>query len=83
MKLIDKYSLKGINSHLIWIYEGNGRTAGINRNNDVFGDKYCCFEDNGIGEGCETIWYPTLEAARKVVKKYLNGEISNIPVNKC
>lgn len=83
MKLVDKYSYKGINSHLIWIYEGNGRIAGINRNNDVLNNKYYCFEIHADGEGCQTIWYPDLKAARKVVKKYLNGEISNIPVNIC
>lgn len=84
MELVDKYSYKGIDSHLIWIYKSNGRTAGINRNNNVLGGKYSCFEENyGAKEGCQTVWYPNLEAARKVIRKYLNGEITNIPVRIC
>jgi len=83
MELIDKFSVKGINSHLIWIYGGNERVGGINRNNDVLKDKYYCFENYGYGECRETIWYPNLEAARKVLDKYLSREISNIPVKVC
>jgi len=79
MKLIDRYSSKGINPHLTWIYEENGLIAGIDRNNNVLGNKYYCFEQGKGGEGYSTIWYPTLEAAREVVRKYLNREIPHIP----
>ena len=80
MRLVNRHISRGINLYLVWTYKQNGRYAGIDRNFDVFGDKYYCFEGNrGHGEGFDTIWYPSLEAARRVVQKYLNGEIPRIP----
>lgn len=80
MRLVERHKARGINPHLVWVYEQKGRYAGIDRNFDVLGDRYYCFEGNkGHGEGFDTIWYPTLEAARRVVQKYLSGEIPHIP----
>jgi len=83
MKLADKYSISGIDSHYMWIYEQHGKFAGINRSNNISGNKYYCFEGQNAGEGCQTVWYPNLKSARKVVEQYLNGHISHIPVKKC
>lgn len=88
MRLVKRYTSRGINPHVTWIYEQYGRYAGIDRNSDIYGNNYYCFEvrlvngrieEIGHGEGSGTIWYPTLESARNVVQKYLNGEISHIP----
>lgn len=79
IKLDNRYKSSGINTHLTWIYSQDGIIAGIDRNNDVYGDKYHCFEEYNIRAECETIWYPTLKSARKVVQQYLNGEIARIP----
>ena len=83
MKLESRYKSSGINTHLTWIYSQNGIFAGIDRNNYVSGGKYYCFEGYNAGEGCETVWYPNLESARKVVQQYLNGKIARIPIKKC
>ena len=82
MEFYERYSVKGISSQLVWIYDGDRRSAGIGRNNNVLGDKYYCFEGIHPGERCYTIWYPTLEAARKVVKEYIDEGIP-IPVKVC
>ena len=77
MRLVKRYTSKGINPHLTWIYERYGRYAGIDRNFDVLGNNYYCFDarlvngkvqETGHGEGSETLWYPSLEAARRVVQ---------------
>lgn len=93
LKPIKKYNSKGINRHTTWIYSGNGRHAGIDKNWDVYNEPegkpgmFYCFEIQDLkryshGEGLETIWYSTLSEAKKVVKDYLGGKIEHIPVNR-
>lgn len=80
MRLVERSRSKGINSHLTWVYKQGGKYAGIDRNFDVMDNKYYCFEGKlGQGEGCSTMWYPSLEAARDVVQQYLCGTIPRIP----
>lgn len=75
MKLIDKYNDKGINKHTVWIFEENNfpsslsRKICINKNHDVHGDNYYIFEKTGRGEGCRTIWYPSLKRAKEEVER--------------
>ena len=81
IKLVDRNYPKGINRHSEWVYEYNGKKAGIDRNFDVYGDQYHCFAyssdgkriTHGAGEGMNTKWYPTLTQARKQVERYLTG----------
>ncbi len=89
--MIKKYSSKGINQHTTWVYSGNGKHAGIDKNHDVYMNlsdstpgAFNCFEINDIeqyshGEGIDTIWYPTHAAAHKIIEGYLKGDISHIP----
>ena len=86
MKLIDKYEDKGINRHTVWLFEENERKAGVDHNHDVLGGGYYCFpydKDHwSHGEGYDTAWYLSLEEAKKVIQKYLSGEIQEIPTKK-
>ena len=84
MKLIDKYNDAGINKHTVWIFEQNGKRAGIDHNHDVYGASHYLFSIDGErhishGEGCSTVWYPSLNAAKAMLQKYLNGEIRTLP----
>lgn len=90
MELLKKYGSKGINTHTTYIYGGNGRFAGIDKNWNVYNEKtgkpgmYYCFgikdpEEYSHGEGIDTIWYGTLQEARIIVEAYLEGEIQHIP----
>lgn len=71
MKLIDKqHSTESINKHTLWVYEQDGRQLAINRNHDIGGDQFYIFDvAQSGGEGCRTIWYPSLEVARKEVER--------------
>jgi len=83
MKLIDKYSEKGTNKHTVWIFEQEGKRVGIDHNRDVYGAGYYLFpvdpEHFSHGEGCDTVWYASLKAAKAMVQKYLSGEITSLP----
>ena len=83
MKPIDKFSSGGINPRFTWVYEQHGIVAGVVRNNSIAENRYYCFENVDKGENCETIWYPDLKSAKKVVIEYLNGHRAYIPMNKC
>lgn len=73
MKLVEKYGMKGIHKHSEWIFEQGGRKIGINKNHDVYGANHYIFEgDKMHGEGCSTIWYSSLEKAKKEVQKLFN-----------
>jgi len=70
MKLVRQYRSKGIDRHTVWIFKEGEREIGINRNHDVGGEQFYIFEAGQLhGEGCETIWYPTLEAAEREVQR--------------
>lgn len=74
MKLMGKYTAKGICKHTVWLFVENGRVIGVNRNHDVFGDQYHISEPPS-GEGCGTIWYPNLETAKREVERlFRTGE---------
>lgn len=83
MKLILKDHTRGINYHTIWIYEQDGKMAGINHNHDhSVGFYLFTVNPDGTpndGEGCCTVWYPSLKTAKATLQKYLSGEIISIP----
>lgn len=83
MELIDNYNGKGINRHTVWIFGQEGRQAGIDHNHDVCGANFYLFpidsEHFSHGEGCDTVWYPSLKAAKVMIQKYLSGEITSLP----
>lgn len=68
MKLVGTERSKGINRHTIKTFEENGRKLHVNRNHDVGGNQFYIYEEYG-GEGCQTIWYPTLDAAKQEVER--------------
>jgi len=90
LKMIKRYKAQGINKHTVWVYEDNGRQLAIDQNHDVGGEQFHIFDvANGGGEGCGTIWYPTLEIAQKEVERLfssgqsiLHGQDSNLCI-KC
>ena len=87
----------GINPHSTWIYEyiihiriDNNTTlipvrAGIDRNRDVIGANYYCFDmrqvngqwqyGTGSGEGWNTKWYDNLGLAKRQVARFLKSQI--------
>jgi len=76
IEVVDKYSSKGINSHLSWVFadENDTRNIGIDRNNDIVdeGGKYRLFEEDDprtMGEGCETVWFKSLNEAKNEVQR--------------
>jgi len=73
--LVEKRNDKGINRHTVWEYEYQGRRLCIDRNHDVGGNQYYLYEDGKGGEGCGTIWYEDLRAARNELKRlFMTGE---------
>ncbi len=68
MKLVKTERSKGINRHTTRTFEQNGRQIHIDKNHDVGGNQFYIYENSG-GEGCRTIWYPTLETAKKEVER--------------
>jgi hypothetical protein len=80
MTFVGRHQSKGINNHLTWVYKLGEKYAGVDRNFHMMDNKYHCFEGElGHGEGSDTVWYPSLKAAREVVRQYLNSEIPRIP----
>jgi len=81
MNLVSRDTYRGINRHSEWVFEYNGKKAGIDRNHDILGANYHCFVYDktgnriimGNGEGSNTKWYSTLKEAKKYVERYLTG----------
>lgn len=74
MKPIEKFTDKGINKHTTWKFRENGRELYIDKNHDVLEPNFYIYERKKDsmtfgGEGCGTIWYPTLEATKAEIER--------------
>ena len=60
--------------HTVWVFEEDGRELGIDQDHNIADlEQFYIFEGGEAhGEGCETVWYPGLEAAKLEVARLFN-----------
>jgi len=60
--------------HTVRVFEEDGRELGIDQDHNIAdSEQFYIFEaGKAHGEGCETVWYPSLEAAKLEVARLFN-----------
>lgn len=74
MRLKEKYR---VGRHTVWVFGENGRELGVDLDHNIADEAPCYIFEGGKahGEGCKTVWYPSLEVAKAEIRRlFESGE---------